>query len=348
LTTPGHGLAGGRSRLGSGELPVTLADVVDAAGRLEGTVRRTPAYRWPLLEEETGAALCLLKLESLQRTGSFKLRGALNALAGIDPDRRRQGVVAFSSGNHGQAVARAARLLGCPATVVLPEDAEPAKRAAVLGYGAEVVTYRRETEDRKTVATQLAADRGATLVPPFDHPAVVAGQGTATLELLGQTDGPLDLLLVPVGGGGLAAGAAVVAASRPGGPKVVGVEPAGADDTRRSFDAGRRVRIEDPRSIADGLLTDCPGELTFEINRLLLSGVVTVTEAEIAAATVTLWQRAKLVVEPSGAVGVAALAFRHLDVAGKRVGILVSGGNVSPERLAAIAEMAQPREWPRR
>lgn len=348
MTTPGHELAGGRSRPGPDRLPVTLDEVLDAALRLEGSVRRTPVRRWRLLEQETGAALCLLKLESLQRTGSFKLRGALAALTTIEPDRRRRGVVAFSSGNHGQAVARAARLLGCPATVVLPDDAEPAKRSAVVGYGAEVVTYRRGAEDRQAVAEAIAAERGATLVPPFDHPAVIAGQGTATLELLGQSGEALDLLLVPVGGGGLAAGAAVVATGRPGGPKVVGVEPATADDTRRSLEMGQRVRLEDPRSIADGLLPESPGELTFELNRRLLGDVVTVSEAEIAAATLALLQRAKLVVEPSGAVGVAALAFGHLDVAGKRVGVLVSGGNVSPRRLAGLADLAGRSEWPRR
>lgn len=348
MATPGHDVAGGRSRPGADRLPVTLLDVLDAAERLEGTLRRTPVFRWRLLEACTGAAVCLLKLENRQRTGSFKLRGALNALLGIDPLQRANGVVAFSSGNHGQAVARAAKILGAPATIVLPDDAEPAKRAAVSAYGADIVTYQRGVEEREAVAEAVVAERGGMLIPPFDHPRVIAGQGTATLELLGQAGDALDLVVVPVGGGGLAAGAAVVAASRPHGPRVVGVEPEGADDTRRSLEAGRRVRIDDPKSIADGLLPECPGELTFEINRRLLEAVVTVSDAEIAAATLALWQRAKLVVEPSGAAGVAAAAFGALDVSGKRVGIVISGGNVSPERAAMLASVAETTRWPGR
>ncbi|MGH9102075.1 MAG: threonine ammonia-lyase [Acidimicrobiales bacterium] len=299
---------------------------------------RTPVLRSATLDEAVGASVAL-KMESFQRSGSFKFRGAWSRLAAMDPETLRRGVVAYSSGNHGQAVALAARLAGTRATVLVPQDAAPVKTAAVAHYGAEILTYVRGQDDRVGLAESLCVRRGLTLVPPYEDRLVMAGQGTAALELLDEV-GELDVLLVPVGGGGLVAGCAVATSASQPGTRVVGVEPAGADDTFRSLQAGRRLSVRGPASIADGLLAETPGELTFEVNRRLLSGVLTVSEQEIAAAVVFLLTRCKVVVEPSGAVGVAALLSRRPELSGRRVGVIVSGGNVDPATLAEVVALA--------
>jgi threonine dehydratase len=276
-------------------------------------------------------------MESLQRSGSFKFRGAYSRISLLSPDELGRGVVAYSSGNHAQAVALAASILGSRAVIVMPEDAPPEKIAATRGYGAEVVTFDRYTEDRAAIGAALAAERSLTLVPPYDDLDVMAGQGTAALELI-EESGSFDLLVAPVSGGGLIAGCATVAETLHADTRVVGVEPEAADDTRRSLAEGRRVRLEQvPRTIADGLAVDTPGELTFPLNRRLVDVVVTVSEAELVDAMAFLFERLKAVVEPSGAAGVAALlAGRVPEAAGSRVGVIVSGGNLAPERFAEL------------
>ncbi|HEX4978860.1 MAG TPA: pyridoxal-phosphate dependent enzyme [Acidimicrobiales bacterium] len=319
----------------SDPLPVSFGDVEDAARRIAGVAHRTPVLVSRTLDAATGASV-FVKAENLQRCGAFKFRGAYNKLASLGPDERRRGVVAFSSGNHGQAVALAARLLGIEATIVMPEDAPAAKLDATRGYGARVVLFDRYADDREAIGRRLGDERGLTVVPPFDDPLVMAGQGTATLELVDDV-GALDVLVVPVSGGGLAAGAGVVMAARCPGGAVVGVEPEDADDTRRSLIAGRRVAVEVPRTIADGLGVTTPGELTFEVNRRRLREVVTVSDAELVDAMVFLFDRLKTVAEPSGAAGVAALlSGRVPGVTGKRVGVILSGGNVGAGRFADL------------
>jgi len=314
---------------------ITLDDVRAAADRLEGVAHRTPVLRSRTLDARTGASVHL-KAECLQRGGAFKLRGAYNMISALPEDARRRGVVAYSSGNHAQAVAIASGLLGSHATILMPADTPPAKMEATRGYGAEVVTYDRYTQDREALGAALADERGGLeLVPPYEHPAVMAGQGTAALELLGEVP-DIDLLLVPVGGGGLIAGSATaVKALRPG-VRVVGVEPEAGDDTRQSLAAGERVRIETPRTIADGQQADTPGRLTFEVNRRLVDAVEVVSDAEIVAAMAFLFDRMKLVAEPSGASALAALLAGRIDAAGARVGVIVSGGNVGVARFCEL------------
>jgi len=305
-----------------------------AARGLEGITHRTPVVSSRTLDELTGARISL-KAESFQRGGSFKLRGAYTKIASLPEETLRRGVLAYSSGNHAQAVAIAAGLRGSRATMLMPEDAPSAKIEATRGYGAEIVTYDRWTESREQLGARLAEDRGLALVKPYDDPLVMAGQGTAALELLAQAP-ELDVLLVPVGGGGLIAGASTVAKALRPGIHVVGVEPGAGDDTRRSLAAGERVRIEVPRTIADGLQAQEPGELTFEVNRRRVDEIVTVTDAEILAAMTFLFDRLKLVVEPSGAVGVAALLSGQLAARGRRVGVILSGGNVGAAHFAEL------------
>jgi threo-3-hydroxy-L-aspartate ammonia-lyase len=314
---------------------ITLDDVRAAADRLEGVAHRTPVLRSRTLDARTGASVHL-KAECLQRGGAFKFRGAYNMISALPEDARRRGVVAYSSGNHAQAVAIASGLLGSHATILMPADTPPAKMEATRGYGAEVVTYDRYTQDREALGAALADERGGLeLVPPYEHPAVMAGQGTAALELLGEVP-DIDLLLVPVGGGGLIAGSATaVKALRPG-VRVVGVEPEAGDDTRQSLAAGERVRIETPRTIADGQQADTPGRLTFEVNRRLVDAVEVVSDAEIVAAMAFLFDRMKLVAEPSGASALAALLAGRIDAAGARVGVIVSGGNVGVARFCEL------------
>lgn len=314
---------------------IELADVLVAATRLAGVAHRTPVLTSRTLDAAAGATL-LLKAEHLQRTGSFKFRGAWNAVASLPPDERARGVVAFSSGNHAQAVALAARLHGVPAVVVMPADAPPGKLAATRGYGAEVVLYDRRAADREAIARAVALERGSTLVPPYDLAAVIAGQGTVGLELV-EDAGPVDVLVVCCSGGGLAAGCGVALQALHPATRLVVVEPAAGDDTARSLAAGHRVRVPQPRTIADGLAVQTPGELTFPLLQALGAEAVSVTEEELATAVLVLFERTKQVVEPSGAAGVAALlAGKVPGVAGRRVGVTLSGGNVGPAAFAAL------------
>jgi threonine dehydratase len=300
-------------------------DVRAAAAVLDGVAHRTPTVTSRTLGDHV-----VLKPECLQRAGAFKFRGAYNKIASLPPGTP---VVAYSSGNHAQAVALAARLLGSEATILMPADAPAAKVAATRGYGADVATYDRYTDDREALGSALASERGLELVRPYDDPLVMAGQGTAALELI-EDAGALDTLVVPVGGGGLISGCATIARAL-GVRRVVGVEPEAGDDWRRSFAAGRPVRIEVPRTIADGLQTNVPGELTWEVASQLVDEIVTVTDAEIVEAMRFAFERLKLVVEPSGAVGIAAVMQERVGPAG-RVGVIVSGGNVGADRFATL------------
>jgi threo-3-hydroxy-L-aspartate ammonia-lyase len=313
---------------------IELADVEAAARRLEGVAHRTPVFTSRTLDERTGARVHV-KAECFQRGGAFKFRGAYNKISSLDEDALRRGVLAYSSGNHAQAVALAAALLGSHATIVMPEDAPAAKLDATRGYGAEIVPYDRWRESREEIGARLAGERGLELVRPYDDPLVMAGQGTAALELLEKV-AELDLLLVPVSGGGLLAGCSTVAKALRPGIHVVGVEPEAGDDTRRSLAAGERVRIEVPRTIADGLQATEPGELTFEVNRRRVDEVVTVSDDEIVAAMTFLYDRLKLVAEPSGAVGIAALLAGKVDASGRAAGVVLSGGNVGAARFAEL------------
>jgi threo-3-hydroxy-L-aspartate ammonia-lyase len=311
-----------------------LEDVERAARRLEGIAHRTPVLTSRTLDGRTGASVHV-KAECFQRGGAFKFRGAYNRISSLPEDTLRRGVLAYSSGNHAQAVALAAALLGSQATILMPEDAPAAKVEATRGYGAEIVTYDRWSESREEIGARLAAERGLELVKPYDDPLVMAGQGTVALELLAEAP-ELDVLVVPVGGGGLVAGCSTAAKALRPGNRVVGVEPEAGDDTRRSLAAGERVRIDVPRTIADGLQATEPGELTFEVNRQRVDEVVTVDDGEIVEAMIFLFDRLKLVAEPSGAVGVAALLAGKLEVRDRAVGVVVSGGNVGAARFAEL------------
>jgi threonine dehydratase len=311
---------------------IELADVQAAAARLAGVAHRTPVFTSRTLDGMVGGAVHL-KAEGFQRGGAFKFRGAYNKIASLAPEARARGVLAYSSGNHAQAVAIAAGILGTHATILMPEDAPQAKADATRGYGADIVTYDRWTEDREQIGARLASERGLELVKPYDDPLVMAGQGTTALELLTEAE-ELDVLITPVGGGGLAAGCATVAKTLRPAMRVVGVEPAAGDDTAQSFAAGKRVEIAVPRTIADGLQTTSPGELTFEVTRALVDEIVSVSDVEILDAMAFLFDRMKLVVEPSGAVGVAALLAGR--VRGDRIGVVLSGGNVGAARFAEL------------
>ena len=311
---------------------IELADVQAAAARLAGVAHRTPVFTSRTLDGMVGASVHL-KAEGFQRGGAFKFRGAYNKISSLPAEERARGVLAYSSGNHAQAVAIAAALLGTRATILMPEDAPQAKADATRGYGADIVTYDRWNENREEIGARLASERGLELVKPYDDPLVMAGQGTTALELLTEVD-DLDVLVTPVGGGGLAAGCATVAKSLRPSMRVVGVEPAAGDDTAQSLAAGKRVEIGVPRTIADGLQTTSPGALTFEVTRELVDEIVSVSDAEIVDAMAFLFDRMKLVVEPSGAVGVAALLAGR--VAGARIGVVLSGGNVGAARFAEL------------
>ncbi len=311
---------------------VSFDDVRAAAERLRGIAHRTPAVTSRTLDERTGARV-VLKAENLQRVGAFKFRGAYNTIAQLAPAQREAGVVAFSSGNHAQGVALAAQLLGVPATIVMPDDAPAAKLAATRGYGADVVTYDRARMNRAEIADRIARERGATLVPPYDHPHIVAGQGTAALELF-EDAGPLEVLLVPLGGGGLLAGSALAASALSPGARVYGVEPEVGDDWVRSWRENRIVSIPVPQTIADGQQTQAPGQVTWPIARRLCAGVVTVSDEEIRTAMRFAFERLKLVLEPSGASALAALLFAKVEVRGARAGVVLSGGNVDAARYA--------------
>ena len=318
--------------IGTSSFAASFEDVRAAAERLRGIAHRTPVVTSRTLDERTGARV-LLKAENLQRIGAFKFRGAYNTIAQFDGAQKRRGVVAFSSGNHAQGVALASQLLGVPAVIVMPSDAPAAKLAATRGYGAEIVTYDRERMNRAELAASIAAERGATLIPPYDHPGIIAGQGTVALELI-EDAGALDVLFVPLGGGGLLAGCSLAAGALSPGVRIYGVEPEAGDDWVRSWREGHIVSIPVPKTIADGQQTQAPGELTWPIVRSLAAGIVTVADDEIRAAMRFAFERLKLVVEPSGASAFAALLFKKVDVRGARIGVVLSGGNVDPATFA--------------
>ncbi|MDI2126551.1 threo-3-hydroxy-L-aspartate ammonia-lyase [Yinghuangia seranimata] len=313
----------------------TYADVEAAAGRIAGVAHRTPVLRSRLIDEQVGAEL-VFKCENLQRIGAFKFRGAYNALSKFTPEQRRAGVAAFSSGNHAQAVALSARLLGIPATIVMPIDSPASKLAATKGYGAEVITYNRYTESREDLGRALAEERGMTLIPPYDHHDVIAGQGTAAKELFEEV-GPLEALFTPLGGGGLLSGTLLAARALSPETRVYGVEPAAGDDARQSLERGEIVRIETPVTIADGAQTQYLADQTFAIIRRDVTGILTATDAELVDAMRLIATYMKLVVEPTGALGLAAV--RNAlpdDLRGKRVGVIISGGNVGIDRFAQL------------
>jgi threonine dehydratase len=314
---------------------VTYADIEAAARRLEGVAHRTPVATSSTFDALTGSE-AYFKCENFQRMGAFKFRGAYNALAQLDGEQRRRGVVAFSSGNHAQAVALAGRLLSIPTTIVMPADAPAVKVAATRGYGAEVALYdRARGESREQLAERIAREKGAAVVPPFDHAHVIAGQGTAAKELI-EDVGPLDYLFVCCGGAGLLSGCAIAANHLSPGTKVIGVEPAAGDDAARSFRTKKLVHIDVPQTIADGARTQSLGALTFPLVLRHVSDIVTVSDADLVAAMRFLWERMKLVVEPTGALATAAVLQGAIDVRDRRVGIILSGGNVDLKAVAAL------------
>jgi threo-3-hydroxy-L-aspartate ammonia-lyase len=310
----------------------TYSDVAAAAERIEGKARKTPVMTSRTVDAELGADV-FFKCENYQRMGAFKFRGAMNALLQFDEQQRRAGVVAFSSGNHAQAVALAARMLQIPATIVMPLDAPAAKVAATKGYGGNVVTYDRYTEDREQIGRDLAAKHGLTLIPPYDHPHVIAGQGTAAKELIDEV-GELDVLFVPLGGGGLLSGSALSARALSPRCKIYGVEPEAGNDGQQSFRTGSIVHIDTPKTIADGAQTQHLGQYTFPIIKQDVDDIVTVKDDELIGCMRFFAERMKMVVEPTGCLGFAAARAMRDQLAGKRVGVIVSGGNVDLARYA--------------
>jgi threonine dehydratase len=314
---------------------VAYADVEAAAKRLEGVAHRTPVATSRQFDALAGCR-AYFKCENLQRMGAFKFRGAYNALASLGPAQRERGVVAFSSGNHAQAVALAGRILGIPATIVMPADAPEVKVAATRGYGAEVVFYDRAAgESREAVAERVSREKGATVIPPFDHPMVIAGQGTAAKELF-EDVGALDYLFVCTGGAGLLSGCAVAASRLSPECRVVGVEPAAGDDAARSFRTRTLQRVENPVTIADGARTQSLGAITFPLVLRHVHDIITVSDAQIVEAMRFLWERMKLVVEPTGALAAAGVLSGAIDVRDRRVGIILSGGNVDLKAAASL------------
>jgi threo-3-hydroxy-L-aspartate ammonia-lyase len=321
-----------------------LDDILQSAERLRGVANRTPTITSRNLDALVGGQV-FLKCENLQRGGSFKFRGAYNRLVCLSEEERARGVVAFSSGNHAQGVALAARVLGISAVILMPDDAPPTKVAATQGYGAEVVRYNRLTEDREALAQRVAEERGLTLVPPYDHPLIMAGQGTAALELV-EDVGPLDVLLVPVGGGGLLSGCATAVHARCPEARIFGVETETSNDWVLSLEAGERIRIPPPDTIADGMRTQQPGVLTFPVVQKLVAGVKTVSDEEVKVAMRLLLLRLKLLVEPTGAVPAALLLsgrWREADdtASRPRIGVILSGGNVDPVLLCDVLSEAR-------
>ncbi|MCZ7563664.1 MAG: threo-3-hydroxy-L-aspartate ammonia-lyase [Burkholderiales bacterium] len=317
-----------------GEAPVGYADVSAAAARLAGVAHRTPVLTSRAVDAHVGAKV-FFKCESFQRAGAFKFRGAYNALARLDAAARRRGVLTFSSGNHAQALALAGRLLGVRIVAVMPADAPSVKLAATRGYGAEVLTYDQDATAREALGARIAAERGLTIVPPFDHPDVVAGQGTAAKELFEEV-GALDWLFVPCGGGGLISGCAVAAAELAPGCRVVGIEPAAGDDATRSFRTRTLQTCRNPDTVADGARTPALGKITFPLVLRYVHDMATVTDPELLRAMLYLWERMKIVVEPTGALGAAGLLEGKAEVRGARVGVIVSGGNAD---VAAICKL---------
>jgi threo-3-hydroxy-L-aspartate ammonia-lyase len=313
---------------------VTFADVEAAARRLEGIAHRTPVMTSSTADARADGRL-FFKCENLQRGGAFKFRGAYNAIAALTPEQRRQGVIAYSSGNHAQAVALAGRLQGVATTIVMPKDAPESKVSATREYGGEIVFYDRYTESREEICAALAKDRGLSIIPPYDHPQIVAGQGTAARELF-QAVGELDVLLVSLGGGGLLAGSALAAEALSPRCRVIGVEPEAANDGQQSFRAGHVIRIPVPRSIADGALTTYIGAINFPIMRALVHDVVTVSDRMLIDTMRFLAERMKIVVEPTGCLGAAAALSKRHHQPGARVGVLLSGGNIDLARYGEL------------
>jgi len=315
------------------QLP-TYDDVVQAAEHIAGAAHRTPVLTSRTVNEEFGAEV-FFKCENMQRMGAFKFRGGYNALARFSPEQRRAGVVAFSSGNHAQAIALSARLLEIPATIIMPEDAPAAKVAATRGYGATVVTYDRYTEDREQIGRALAERDGLTLIPPYDHADVIAGQGTAAKELFDEV-GPLDAFFVCLGGGGLLSGSALATRALSPGCLLYGVEPEAGNDGQQSFRTGQIVHIDTPRTIADGAQTQHLGQLTFPIIQRDVDDILTVGDDELVACMRFFAERMKIVVEPTGCLGFAAARKMKASLRGKRIGVLVSGGNIDLARFASL------------
>lgn len=308
---------------------VSYADIESAAAQIAGVAHKTPVATSRTIDAETGATF-FFKCENLQRAGAFKFRGAYNALSRLDRDERTRGVVTFSSGNHAQAIALAGQILNIPRVIVMPSDAPAVKRNATEAYGGEVVLYDRDREDREAIGKRLAAERGLTLVPPYDHPHIIAGQGTAARELIEEV-GPLDLLYCPCGGGGLLSGTAVSAKALTSNCQVIGVEPAAGDDGARSFKTKTLQTVTNPKTVADGARTPSLGALTFPLILQHVSDITTVDDPTLLRAMFHLWERLKVVVEPTGALGAAAALYGTSNagsVTGKRVGVILSGGNV--------------------
>jgi threonine dehydratase len=316
----------------------TFSDVQSAANQIRGVAHRTPVVTSQTVNDRTGAEV-FFKCENLQRGGAFKFRGAYNALSRLSAEERLRGVVAFSSGNHAQAIALAGRVLGIPRVIVMPSDAPAVKRIATEEYGGEVVLYDREREDREEIGRRLARDRGLTLVPPYDHPHIIAGQGTAALELFEEV-GALDYLLTPCGGGGLLSGCALAAHAMAPACRVVGVEPAAGDDGMRSFRTKELQTVNNPKTVADGARTPSLGSLTFPLVLQYVSDMTTVADPPLLKTMFYLWERLKLVVEPTGALAAAAVLENGLPIGGARVGVVLSGGNVD---LSLVPEWLQYR-----
>ena len=315
-------------------VPPTFADVELAAARIAGVAHRTPVLTSRTANERAGASL-FFKAENFQRIGAFKFRGACNAITALDDDRRRRGVLTFSSGNHAQAIALAGKLQDVPTTIIMPTDAPAIKVAATRGYGGAVVFYDRYTEDREALGRKLAAERGLTLIPPYDHPDIIAGQGTAAKELFEEV-GPLDTILVCTGGGGLLSGCALAAEALSPGCKVIGVEPEAGNDGQQSLRKGEIVRIAPPRTLADGAATPHLGVLTFAIIRRLVADIVTVSDSQLVDTMRFFAERMKIVVEPTGCLAAAAALDGVVPEMGQRIGVIISGGNVDLARFAAL------------
>jgi len=315
-------------------MSITYEDIVAAAGRIDGHAHRTPVLTSRTANEELGAEI-FFKAENMQRMGAFKFRGGFNALSRFNEAQRKAGVVAFSSGNHAQAIALSAKLLGIPATIIMPEDAPASKIAATRGYGGNVVTYDRYKEDREAIGRKLAEEKGMTLIPPYDHADVIAGQGTAAKELFEEV-GELDYFFVCLGGGGLLSGSALATRALSPKCKLYGVEPDAGNDGQQSFRSGAIVHIDTPKTIADGAQTQHLGSLTFPIIKRDVDDILTVSDAELVDAMRFFASRMKIVVEPTGCLGFAAARKMKEALRGKRVGVLISGGNVDIERFAAL------------
>ena len=323
-------------------MPVHFGDIQAAATKIEGHAKRTPVHTSAHIDSLVGAEV-FLKCENFQRTGSFKFRGAYNALSRLDSEQRSRGVLTFSSGNHAQALACAGRLLNVAVTIVMPHDAPRVKREATAGYGGNIVLYDRDETSREALGAKLAHEQGLTVIPPYDHEAIIAGQGTSVMELV-QDTGPLDFLFVPCGGGGLLSGSAVSAKALSPTCQIIGVEPENADDGAQSFRTGQIVTVENPVTIADGARTPSLGKLTFDIIKTHVHNIVTVSDDDLLSVLKLVWERTKLVIEPTGVLGVAALLSGQTEVKDARVGVVLSGGNIDVSSLSALLAEAKENQ----